>query len=61
MKNALPQKLYVREVEEREPEDNWLNASVDFSDLSEPDSEVIVGIYKLEETVKVENKTILKC
>lgn len=58
---ALPQKLFVKEEEEREPEDNWLHASPDFSDLPEQNEVIEIGIYELKSTAIIENKTILKC
>ncbi len=57
MTSELPEILYVREIEEREPEDNFLQASIDAGDLSEAESKIEVGEYKLVRTVNLVNKT----
>lgn len=45
--SKYPETLYVKEIEEREPADNFLMASADPADLSEPDAAVRVAEYKL--------------
>lgn len=55
----FPKTLYVKIEHERDPEDNFLMASKDVSDLSESEESVRVAVYDLV-TVKIAvNKTEL--
>lgn len=49
--------LYVKVEKDREPEDDFFIASNDPADLSEAESTVEVGEYKLVRKVNLTNKT----
>ena len=55
----LPETLYVKVKEGREPEYDLLLAEDDFSKLSECDSVVEIGQYKLVRRVNVRNETYI--
>ena len=55
----LPTTLYVKVEKDREPEDDFLMASGDASDLSESETVVKVGVYKLTEEVELRNLTTI--
>lgn len=52
--------LYVKIEHEREPEDDFLMVSNDPSDLSESESTIEVGEYKLVRKVNLTNQTTIK-
>lgn len=54
---SLPKIIYVKEVQEREPEDSFLMASGDPDDISEPADTIEVGVYELVRTAKLTNQT----
>lgn len=55
----LPEIVYVKVEEDRDPEDDILLADEDFSGLSECDSDIEIGEYKLVRKVKVRNTTYI--
>ena len=54
---GLPKILYATVEKEREPEDDFIIASGDISELSESETTVVVGKYKWVESVNLVNKT----
>jgi len=55
----LPKILYAKIEHEREPADDFIIASGDVTDLSEHESIVKIGVYKLVEIKNAVNKTEL--
>ncbi len=56
----LTKTLYVKVEHDREPEDDFLIASDDPTDLSVSESTIEVGMYELVRKVKLVNKTLVK-
>lgn len=52
--------LYVKVEKERDPEDDFLMASNDFTDLSEAETAIEVGEYQLVRKLNLVNQTIIK-
>ena len=52
-----PEILYVKEVEEGEPEDNFFLTSADPADVSEPDVTIEIAEYRFVGTKKLTNET----
>lgn len=57
---SLPQTLYVKEEQERDPEDNFLVAVDNAADISEPNNIIEAGIYNLIRKVNLVNQTIIE-
>ena len=53
----LPEVLYVKVEHDRDPEDDFLLASADPSDLSEAETTIEVGEYQLLRKSQLTNKT----
>lgn len=56
---GLPKILYARVEKERDPEDDFIIASGDISDLSKSETSIVVGEYKWVESVILVNKTVI--
>ena len=57
----LQKVLYVKvEHDQHDPENDFLLASADPSDLSEAEATIEVGVYELVRTAKLKNETILE-
>ncbi len=54
---VLPEILFVKVERDRDPEDDFFIASDDPSDLSEAETTIEVGEYKLVEKKNLVNKT----
>lgn len=59
-KMKLTKILYVKVEKDRDPEDDFLIASNNPADLSEAESTIEIGEYKLVRKVKLINATIIK-
>jgi hypothetical protein len=57
--NKLPDIVFIKIEKEREPEDDFLVAVVDPSDISEAESTIDIGIYRLDKIKKLTNATTL--
>jgi hypothetical protein len=55
--SEYPKILYVKEVEEREPADNFLLCAADPTDLSEPDITIEIAEYQFVKVRKLINRT----
>ena len=58
-KKKFPKTLYVKEEQERDPEDNFLIADEHFTNLSEVEESVEVAVYELVTIKYAVNKTEL--
>lgn len=58
-RKIFPKTLYVKIEKERQPEDDFLIADEDYSNLSEPEENVKVAIYDLVTVKTAVNKTEL--
>lgn len=56
----LVKTIYVKLEKAREPEDDFLIASDDFTTLSELEETIEIGIYELKEKVNLVNETIIE-
>lgn len=54
---TLPKTLYVKVEKDSEPEDDFIIASGNASDLSESGTSIVVGEYRLVRKVNLVNKT----
>lgn len=54
---TLPRILFAKVEKDHEPEDDFIIASGDASDLSESETSVVVGEYRLVRKVNLVNKT----
>ena len=56
----LPKTVYIKVEHDREPEDDFLIASDDPGNLSEPESTIEVGEYQQVRIVKLTNKSYIE-